>query len=157
MTANTTSGFLLLRLAVLIFVIGLLAAGVATIRLFGAPQVENLVGTHPTPLTEKPADVDNSILLPGFVVDESLKDDQSELEQQLYAPLRSYYATRDERLGEVRITTSEDEEHTTEVVMTLISAEETGGTRIEFFYDRAGDDRTGGYPLWTPSHLDNTQ
>ncbi|MAF81015.1 hypothetical protein CL628_03300 [bacterium] len=154
MTKKTQSGFILLRLAGLLFIIGLIAAGVTTYRLWGAPSVDELVSTDPTPIAETPNEIDGSFLLPEFQISDDLSEDRAELETKLFIPLRNHYATRDERLGDVSISLTEDEEHTAKVTMTLVTS---GGERtLEFFFDREGEEQDEDWPTWTLSNLDNT-
>jgi len=154
MTTQAQSGFILLRLAGLLFIIGLIAAGVTTYRLWGAPSVDELVSTHPTPIAETPSEIDGSFLLPEFQVSADLSADRAELETKLFIPLRNHYATRDERLGNVSIALSEDEEHTAEVTMTLVTDEDE--RTLKFFFDKDGEEQDQEWPDWTLSNLDNT-
>ena len=155
MTTNAQSGFVMLRVAGFVFVIGIIAAIVTTVRLWGAPSVDELVSAHPTPLTDVPTDVDTSILAPTFTVGEDLDGDKAQLEEKLFIPLRNFYATKKERLASVSVVSSSDEEHTTKVQMILLNEENEEQT-LEFFFDREGEERDEDFPTWTLSDLDNT-
>ena len=93
-------------------------------------------------------------LQPVLILTDDLTDQREELEKQLRTPLRRYYATKTEQLGDIRVQRADDDKHTASVTLTVTD----GATMNEytFFYDRTGKDREGPYPTWEPSLLDNT-
>lgn len=149
-TSSPASGFLLLRLAVLLLIVAGVAAGFTSWRLW---QRSTTITEQSTPHVPPLTNDDNSILLPNFTVDPKLAAAEAELTQRLFIPMRNFYATREERLGDVAVTTSTDEEHTTIVTVSL---SENGQSRqVTFFFDRQGDDRDGDFRPWSLSDFDN--
>ena len=155
MTTGLGSGFLLMRLAVLVFICGILAAGIATVRAYGIASPQKLFrNPDPTNIAETAPTIDTSILSPDFAVSEDLAEHYSELEKKLFIPLRNFYATRDERLRQVNVVAAPDEDHSTEVSVLLMTKD---GEEIKtFFFDREGEEQNGEFPEWTLSEFDNT-
>ena len=146
MRSAAQRGSVLLPAAVFVFTISLLVAGGALYytRFRGEAKTvsdETMVGT---PLVALEAD---------FVADAFREDEQRELRERLYMPLREYYATQSERLVSVAVSPSEDVEHTTEVVVRVQSGD--GSRDHVFFYDRTGEERNGEFPVWELSLYDN--
>lgn len=150
-------GGIALTLALIIFIISALAAGGVLFLLWqdsgrswtNLQQV--LKGGTPVPPREVPANT-NDPLEASLVVASELAGERADFERQLLTPLRSYYATRTERLMRVEVLPADTDDHSTHVTLTVT---ENGEKREHtFFYDRGGEDLDGPYPKWEVALLD---
>lgn len=151
-------GGIFLSLAVVIFLLSLLAAaamlfilwqdaGRSTTALLALVRGET-AAPSPTPSTLDP-------LVPSLLLADELINDRADLEKQLWMPLRAYYATRAERLGNITVAPADTPKHTTRVTIQLSTPEDS--TEHSFYYDRSGKNRDGSYPKWEPGMLDDTK
>ncbi len=160
-STSPAHGGIILSLAVTIFIIsaGLMSVVVTMLWRDTGSLPATLAGLRsgsaPAPLLS-PSPTATSRLESPLRLHPELASEQAAFEQRLRAPLRSYYATKPERLGEITVSPTEDEEHSTSVSYSLTTPE--GETRTHtFYYDRTGKNRDGNYPTWEPGMLDNTK
>lgn len=106
------------------------------------------------PVNESPVAAGPDVLNPEFSVAPGVDVSQVELEKRLLAPMRAYYATRTERLGDITVELAEGK-HSLRVSFELESSGTT--TPHVFFYDPVETDNGQEYPMWEPSLLDVTE
>ncbi|MEX1997952.1 MAG: hypothetical protein WEA04_04770 [Candidatus Andersenbacteria bacterium] len=161
-SASTQTGSVLVSVATLIFIVAVGAcAGVGWLLWHdsgGSWATMNTWLRHgqadPLPVLT-PSLPPNDILQPQLTVHPSLVSQTPEFEKKLLAPLRAYYATKTERLGNISVAPADNPTHQTRVTYELMTPD--GHQVLTFFYDRAGTDHTGPYPSWEPGLLDNTK
>ena len=144
-------------LSLVFFVISLTIVASLKLWLWGQQSGENLLLFNQGTVTDNVVEDSalDELLQPQFSVGSGLQQDTAVLTEKLFEPLRQFYATSDDRLGDVVILESKDEEHSAKVEYELETAAGVA-TKIFFFYDREGEDRSGDWRGWEPSLLDNT-
>src|SRR5688572_11013941 len=103
LTSSSQAGGMLLSVALVIFVLSLVAAGGVLFLLWqdtghSLPSVLTLLQGQPVSVPSPTPENPDDPLQPDFIVEAALAGDTSELEKQLRDPLRAYYATKPERL-----------------------------------------------------------
>ncbi|MDP3997678.1 MAG: hypothetical protein U1C49_00490 [Candidatus Andersenbacteria bacterium] len=147
---HSNTGGIVTALVLLVFITSLATAGFITFRLWRSNQL--LPSTQPIE-PSAPAVNTNDPLSPQFTIDPSLEKYRGQINEKLWQPLRDYYATRDQRLTSLTVTSSPDEEHQIESNLKLTNTD--GSVQdITFFYD---PDENSNLPDWTPSLLDKTE
>lgn len=163
MTATTPfhpqSGGLVLTVAIIVFLLSLVAFGGALFVLWqdvdhSPTALQQLLLRRPLPTNPTPtATVDP--LVPALVLGDGVASDRAELETQLWMPLRRYFATQPEQLGDIHVTDATTDTHTARVTLQVTKNNES--TEQFFFYDRSGKDKDGPFPKWVPGMLDDTK
>jgi hypothetical protein len=143
---NNSRGSLLLGVAMLFFVVAVLAAGVGRYLLWQ----QGINAPRATPEVTS-----GGVLEPAFIVEPALAEDTKELQRTLVTPLRAYYATRDEHVSNIVVAPAESDDHTAQVTLEIATPD--GPREQIFFFDRTGKDLQGPYPTWEPAHLDQTE
>lgn len=161
---TTAAGGIGLTLLVGTFIVALIAALSVAFLLwrdagYSFTALSHVLRYRTLPATTPSPNLTADLLAPTFTVDPALGSDYAELERQLFAPMRQYYATKAERLSAVVVTPAPAGEsetaHTTRVVYTVYTA--TGAEERTFYYDRTGEGGAGSFPRWEPSLLDVTE
>jgi len=136
-------GAILLPVAIVVFIISLSLAGWVTFRLwqnnFQLPFIQKVALATPTPT------ITNDFLSAKLILDNTLESKRQELTKKLLLPMRQYYATRPEHLGNITVEKIDDNKHSARVTFDLIK--DSGSKTVSFYYD--GD-------KWDPGMLDNT-
>lgn len=151
---SSQRGSILLTVSLLLFLVSATAAGYVALKtnenLSRAIAPAFLVAATVAPSINPSASTDP--LLPPLSLESPLEQKREEMTQQLFEPLRQYYATKTERLKSVSVSVAK-KPHFAEVtyVLSAVSATETH----TFFYDL--EKKTGRLPVWNLSLLDNTR
>ncbi len=154
------SGGMVLTVAIIVFLLSLAAAGGALFVLWqdvdqSSMALQQLLRRRPLPTTSPTPTATVDPLIPALILDSGMAGDRAELETQLWMPLRRYFATQPEQLGDIYVTDATADTHTARVTLHVTNNNET--TEQFFFYDRSGKDKDGPYPKWVPGMLDDTK
>jgi len=144
-------------LALIVFIICLLLAGILRLLLWSQEnnQALPLIGSNVRQENTADNSATDDLLTSQFVVGNGLRAEQAILTKKLFEPMRQYYATNSDRLGDAAVTKSDDEEHSATVIFTLET--DAGPVEQVFFYDREGEEKSGDWQTWEPGMLDNTE
>lgn len=150
----------MLTMAIIVFLLSLVAAGGALFVLWqdvdhSPVALQKLLLRQPLPTTSPTPTATVDPLVPALVLGNGMASDRAELETQLWMPLRRYFATQPERLGDIEVTDATADKHTARVTLQVTKNNES--TEQFFFYDRSGKDKDGPFPKWVPGMLDDTK
>ena len=149
---TSTRGSIAIPLSLILFGIALAVAGFVAVQLLHKDinplTLQKRLRSTPSPT------VTYDYLSPQLTIDPAFSAQEEELKKNLVSPLRQYYATRTERLGNISIEQIHSDKHTSRVTFDLM----LGGANktISFYYDQVEDHNKLIFPQWNPGMLDNT-
>lgn len=144
-------GSIMMSLAVIIFLLSLGAAAFITWQLQGLPWANNLSARALAPVPV----ASNAIpLTPGLTIAPELEQYRPQIMSELVDPLRQYYATKTERLGDIAVAVSNVKKYAAKI---RIELQTEVGQNTATFYFGAAKDGAAQFTPWDPSAFDQTK
>lgn len=142
-------GSIAMSLAVIIFLAALAAAAFVTWRLKGTPwQMRAAV------LLPPPSPSSNDLLELQVSINPELEQYRPQLIAKLVTPMRQYYATKAERLGNISIEPSDVGKYAAKVSVAITA--DSGAQNRSFYFGSVKDNKTDFIP-WDPGFFDRTK